>query len=206
MDADYTSLDLFLEHGHDFDFEAAIEDAALHAPDVFAELFRRRDEFDLDALDFVEHLGPVWGTAYHHLERGGWRELFEAAGYREDDRPAERPDRPLLLWRGAVPEFRANWSFTDVHDLAHMYASGHWVQDEVGLIWRAVVEPGRLFARFCSEYVVDTDGLAIEPHALWCRCPVDLAPFRGGVEQARVALDDHEKILCLRTCVTRAAG
>ncbi len=53
-------------------------------------------------------------------------------------------------------------------------------------MWRAVVEPSRLFAKINSEFIVDTDGLTIEPDGLWCRCQVDLEPFRHA-DEARIA-------------------
>ena len=205
---DHLSLDLWLEHRHDFDIAAAIEDAAHRSPALFAELVHRADEYGIEPEDFSEFVGSAWvGVAAQHLDREWWRRLFEAAGYREDDELTDRPAQPLVLWRGAIPEFRANWSWTDHGDAAHMYASGWWVQQEIGIVWRAVVEPERLFARLShgrhAEFVVDTDGLTIEPHELWCRCPDDLTPFLGSVEEARLALDVHELVTCTRYSTAR---
>ena len=74
---------------------------------------------------------------------------------------------------------------------------------EIGVIWRAVVEPERLFARLTeshslgfTEYVVDTDGLEIEPDGLSCGCEIDLAPFRGADQDVQVALDLHVLVTC----------
>jgi|GEM_PF-5561164 len=181
-------------------------DAASGYPDIFARLYEDDGQcWEVTREDLAQHVGAAWqwwGMRDRCVDRAAWRTLFDLAGYREDDEPALHPVEPLTLWRGATPEHHANWSWTDVRDEAHMYTSGRYVQDEVGLIWRAVVEPGRLLAkinwgRYC-EYVVDTDGLLIEPDGLWCRCPVDLDPFRGSDRDARVALDTHEVITCPR--------
>lgn len=200
---DHLSLALWLEHRHDFDIAAAIEDAAHHSPAIFAELVRCADEYGIDLEDLADYAGLAWvGVADQHLDRERWRALFEIAGYREDDEPAERPIEPMALWRGAMPKFRANWSWANLRDAAHMYASGWWVQEEVGIVWRAVVEPERLLARVShgryAEYVVDTDGLTIEPDGLWCRCRADLTPFRGADRDAQLALDIHELVTCTR--------
>lgn len=201
---DYLSLDLYLEHRHGNDIVAALADASLVAPQVFAEFVHRREDFCLDLEDFAADSWHLWvGHGDTYLGRDVWRALFDAAGYRVDGAPAERPDRPLVLWRGATPDLRGHWSWTPQYDAAHMYASSWYLQHEVGLVWRAEVEPERLLARLTdgrrtTEYIVDTDGLAVEPHSLWCRCPVDLAPFRGDDRAARLALDLHELVDCPR--------
>lgn len=98
--------------------------------------------------DVAEYAGAAWFRAGESfLDHEEWRDLFELAGYREDDCEARRPTEPLLLWRGATPEHRANWSWTDVRDIAIQFASGWMVQEVIGLVWRAVVEPDRLLAK-----------------------------------------------------------
>lgn len=179
----------------------AVEAAAYGNGAMFAKMYRDGSGVGIGLDDVSEYAGAAWfrwGDC--HLGREEWRELFEFAGYCEDDEPADRPAEPLTLWRGATPEHRANWSWTDSRDAALMFASGWMVQEELGLLWRAAVEPDRLLAKMTaargfSEYVVDTDGLTIEPDGLWCRCPVDLHPFR---QDARTALDLHELVLCPR--------
>ncbi len=166
---------------------------------MFAKMYRDGNGYGFGEEDLAEHAGTAWCHGAGCLHRDEWRELFDLAGYREDDWPTDRPTEPLVLWRGATPEHRANWSWTDVRDAAIHYASGWLVQDEIGLVWRAVVEPDRLLAKLggrrFNEYVVDTEGLAIEPDGLWCRCAVDLDPFRG---ESRIALDLHELVSCPR--------
>lgn len=176
---------------------------AAHNPQVFAALVR--GDFGVSHDDLAEHAGLAWaigGDVY--LSRDEWRYLFEIAGYREDNDPASWPTAPLVLWRGATPSVRSNSSWADRRDAALMYASGWFCQDEIGLVWRALVEPERLLAKITdhqggfAEYVVDTDGLGIEPDGLWCRCPVDLKPFRGNDLEAQIALDIHELVTCSR--------
>jgi hypothetical protein len=164
---DHAPLDTWLEHVHDWDFDAAIEDAADH-PGLFSSLFFRAEEYGLEVEDLAEHAGRAW--CYFGdicLERGAWRALFDAAGYRVDDVPAERPAGPLTLWRGSSPALKRNWSWADNQRWAEWYAGGSAVQETSGLVWRAEVEPWRLLAKvtYCeagfAEYVVDTDGLEI---------------------------------------------
>lgn len=170
-------------------------------PVLYAELWVDGRRWGVSRRDLARWAGTAWLVGGdRHLSREVWRDVFGRAGYRVDDEPAERPTESLVLWRGATPENRANWSWTDNRDAALMFASGWLVQQEIGMVWRAAVEPWRLLATvnaergFC-EYVVDTDGLATEPDGLWCRCAVDLAPFR---EDARTALDLHELVQCPR--------
>jgi hypothetical protein len=42
------------------------------------------------------------------LDREAWRTLFARADFTADGRPAERPAGPVELWRGSVPERRAD--------------------------------------------------------------------------------------------------
>jgi len=186
------------------DVQPAVEAAAYRNGAMFAKMYRDGSGVGIGQDDVAEYAGAAWDRwAGVSLDRDEWRDLFELAGYREDDYPAERPTEPLALWRGATPEYRDGWSWTDARDTALHYTSGWIVQPELGLVWRAVVEPDRLFAKLGGhrgtyEYVVDTDGLTIEPDGLWCRCPVDLEPFRASDRESRVALDMHELVDCPR--------
>lgn len=117
-------------------------------------------------------VGGVWNGAEYPdqcLDRLWWLVLFDLAGYTRNGKPAERPDRQLRLYRGSVPERRGDWSWTDDLTVARGYADGTRAQRPTGAVWTALVEPFRLLARNDgpdsrdeSEYVVDTDGLAIE--------------------------------------------
>ena len=132
---------------------------------------------DLDAEGLLTReaaaatVGGAWSASNFPdrcLGRQSWRALFALAGYTRNGVPAERPTEPLTLYRGAVPEHRADWSWTDRVDVARGYAEGARTCREAGKLWQAVVEPWRLLARNDgpdnrdeAEYVVDTDGLTI---------------------------------------------
>lgn len=100
------------------------------------------------------------------LDEEDWRYLFELAGYTDDGRPGTRPVESVNLYRGAVPDHRAGWSWTDDRPLAEWFAARLFNHGE-GRVWSARVEPWRLYARISdqrpgeSEYVVDTSGLTI---------------------------------------------
>jgi hypothetical protein len=125
---------------------------------------------EIDQLEANAYLlaGDFWSSAEYPenaLDRSGWRTLFQLAGFTIDGVPAARPAEPLRLWRGSVPERRANWSWTDSREMAVDYARG-FARRSLGNLWTAQVEPWRLFCRNEDreefEYVVDTDGLDIE--------------------------------------------
>lgn len=118
--------------------------------------------------------GTTWNAAEYPdraIPHQTWRELFTIAGYTRNGQPAERPAEPLQLYRGSVLERRGDWSWTDRLDVATGYAHGTRARRPLGKVWTADVEPWRLLARnegkdnrHESEYVVDTDGLAIIEH------------------------------------------
>jgi len=186
----------------DGDVQQVVEQAAYDSGSFYAKLYYDGWAYGITHDDLSECVGTAWCRwGDKQLDRETWRALFDLAGYREDDEPADLPTEPVVLWRGALPEYRRNWSWTDRRDAAHHFASGWVVQKEIGLIWRAVVEPERLLAKItggCTEYVVETTGLHIEPDGLWCRCPIDPDAFRGSDRSNRVALDIHELVLCPR--------
>ena len=114
------------------------------------------------------NIANVWSScdgAEVRSDHDLWRDYFERAGYTVNGKPADRPTGPLTLYRGAPPEQRADWSWTDDRELAAKDASGDWNGRPVGKVWRATVEPWRLLAGITypdeHEYVVDTDELDI---------------------------------------------
>lgn len=115
-------------------------------------------------------VGPVWSMAEYPdkcLSHRRWRDLFTLAGYTVEGVPAERPTETLTLYRGSVPERRADWSWTDNRAVAERYAAGGLRGRRAGTVWIAQVEPWRLLARNTGrsedEYVVDTAKLTITP-------------------------------------------
>lgn len=121
----------------------------------------------VDEAALAAHIGPVWSRTEFPdaaLGHGRWRELWRSAGFTRDGRPAERPADPVELWRGSVPERRADWSWTTDRAVAEEYAAGGHSR-AVGRLYRTVAPSGVLLGAYNgrgeAEYVVDTDGLTI---------------------------------------------
>jgi len=122
------------------------------------------------------------------LDAEEWQYLFWRAGFTVDGRRADLPDAPLVLYRGATYERRDGWSWTDDIEVARWFArringegwqtycsfqgpAFHRVRESPAVVWKATVEPDRLYAGNLSarrgepEYVIDTDGLDITEYA-----------------------------------------
>lgn len=94
-----------------------------------------------------------------------WKLLMHQVGYIVDGAPAERPEKPVRLWRGATPEGRAGMAWSSDR------ATAEWFRDRLisfgldGRLWTAEPTPRRLLAasngRSEHEVVVNTSGLAI---------------------------------------------
>lgn len=118
---------------------------------------------------FVAQVGRVWSMAEYPdaaLDRETWRTLFAAAGFTVDGRPAERPAGAVELWRGSVPERRADWSWSTSRVVAEGYATGTGARrPTTGRLYRVLAPPCALLARNTGrdedEYVLDTDALTI---------------------------------------------
>ena len=82
-----------------------------------------------------------------------------------DGRAAKRPTDPIRLYRGATPDHRDGWSWTDDPRVAADYASGERFGRLPGRVWTAAVPPDRILCRNTerqeNEYVVDTEALDI---------------------------------------------
>ncbi|MEV4505443.1 hypothetical protein [Streptomyces klenkii] len=123
----------------------------------------------IDAGTLAAHVGRVWNMAEYPdaaLDHSTWRRLFAAAGFTADGQTAERPAEPVELWRGSVPERRADWSWSTRRTVAEGYATGTGARrPTTGRLYRVVAPPSALLAynsgRDEDEYVLDTDALAI---------------------------------------------
>lgn len=146
---------------------------------------------DLDALVGGlpdDQLRPILGWLYNRsgypllcLPEARWFDLFMRVGYTVDGEPAKHPSWPMQLWRGALPDHRANWSWTSTRDFAWWYANDlapvYSQGTGQGKVWTAYVPPWRLLAAVtesyrpdgssdgdlqpCWEYIVYTKNLAI---------------------------------------------
>lgn len=113
-------------------------------------------------------IGDVWSMADRpdrELEHDEWRRLFAAAGFTVDGECHPRPSGPMRLYRGSVPERRADWSWTYSISVAAKYAGGNVTGRTVGGLWVCDVPPEHMLAintqRDEDEIVVDTCGLNI---------------------------------------------
>jgi hypothetical protein len=121
--------------------------------------------------DLTRLVGVVWSMAEYPDDALGherWLELFTLAGYTVDGVLATRPSSSVTLYRGSVPERRADWSWTDSLDIAQSYAHGGIGGRPQSTVWTAEVDPARLLARISErdedEYVVNTADLPIHEH------------------------------------------
>lgn len=113
-------------------------------------------------------IGHVWSNAEYpdrDLDHETWRWLFRVAGFTIDGEPADRPDKPIMLWRGTVPERRTDWSWSTDRAVAEGYANGTAAHRPQGRLYVMLAPPAALLCantgRDEAEYVVDTRGLTI---------------------------------------------
>ncbi|WP_406507649.1 hypothetical protein [Streptomyces sp. NBC_00212] len=113
-------------------------------------------------------IGRVWSSAEfpdRHLDRDSWRWLFGLAGFTVDGKPAPRPTKPIVLWRGTVPERRTDWSWSTDRAVSERYASGGLNYRPPGRLYTVLAPPAALLCanteRGEAEYVIDTQGLDI---------------------------------------------
>jgi hypothetical protein len=113
-------------------------------------------------------IGGVWSMADRpdrELDRDEWRTLFDAAGFTVDGERKPRPSEPMVLFRGSVPQRRADWSWTYSIEVACRYADGNVTGRTPGKLWVCKVPPEAMLAinteRDEDEIVVDTRGLHI---------------------------------------------
>jgi len=110
-------------------------------------------------------LTRVWsgdGKVSSMLSLDCWRLLFTKAGYAQDGVPAERPAKPICLYRGATVDGKLGMSWTS--DLATARFFTIPTDGDEGTIWTAVFEPEHLLAHITArdeaEFVVDPEVFA----------------------------------------------
>ncbi|USQ86971.1 hypothetical protein NFX46_26610 [Streptomyces phaeoluteigriseus] len=136
----------------------------IYGPEFLNEAY---SEGKVPAATVTALVGPVWSSAEYpdsELDCDTWRWLFDVAGFTVDGKSADRPTEPMTLFRGSVPERRADWSWTRTRAVAERFADG--VRGRApGRLWVCVVPPAHMLAvntdRDEDEVVVDTRGLQI---------------------------------------------
>jgi hypothetical protein len=111
----------------------------------------------------------VWSAAEYpqdSLLQVDWLDLFNTAGFTIDGRPADRPERPTLLWRGSVPRLRRRMSWTSDRELAENFALAGFRGRPQGTVYQTEAPPKALLcinhtSRQESEHVLNTRGLVI---------------------------------------------
>ncbi|MGW3091725.1 hypothetical protein [Streptomyces sp. NPDC001108] len=108
------------------------------------------------------YIGGIWSRAEFPdsaLGHDRWRAFFGLAGYTRDGVRVPRPAEPVELWRGSVPERRADWSWTTDRATAVQYAAGSHSRPP-GALYRLTAPPAALLCennnRKEHEFVVDT--------------------------------------------------
>ncbi|MDJ0341772.1 hypothetical protein [Streptomyces sp. PH10-H1] len=133
-------------------------------PELLLEMY---DDDKIKADTVTALIGGIWSGAEfpdRHLDRDDWRWLFKVAGFTVDGIPADRPDHPVLLWRGTVPERRTDWSWTTDRAVAERFAAGSGGRPP-GRVYTLLAPPEALLCAYNgrqeAEYVVDTRGLTV---------------------------------------------
>jgi hypothetical protein len=128
------------------------------------------DLYAAGSLSIYEHPGVVaeaWSMAEfptNLLPAEEWVELFEEAGYTEDEKPAPRPRQAVTVYRGCSTDRRHGMSWTTDIERARWFADrdlGHGT----GLIYVFNAPPESLLAfihdssRGEAEYVINPESM-----------------------------------------------
>jgi hypothetical protein len=107
------------------------------------------------------------------LSRNAWFCLFFRAGYTHDGNPADRPEKPVTLYRGCSQYYTRRMAWTSDRDRAEWFAGYRNHGGHPRAVYQATVEPGRLLAfigadagRDENEYVLDPTGPGFRPNRL----------------------------------------
>lgn len=123
----------------------------------------------IDDATITAVTSDVWSSAEYPqdwLSQADWLDLFDVAGFTIDGCRANRPKKPVTLWRGCVPRLRRRMSWTSDQELAEKFASAGFRGRPAGGVYRTTASPQAIFcinhaSRDESEYVINTRGLRI---------------------------------------------
>lgn len=117
--------------------------------------------------EYREALADTWTAAEwpeQYMDTDLWVDYFTDAGFITDEgQPAERPDQPMVLWRGATVDRKFGMAWTDqphtANWFAKRFAGSLGEKDQPVKVFRCVVPPDVLLAHFEGrgehEWVVD---------------------------------------------------
>lgn len=119
-------------------------------------------------------VADVWCMTEHpdrDLDWPCWRAMFDAAGYTKDGKRSPRPRKMRRLYRAATEEHKDGHSWTEDRAAAEEFLTRGGRDAFAPIVWVADAEPWRLLAKTHrdpddgseAQYVVETDGLAIQP-------------------------------------------
>ncbi|MFF0245039.1 hypothetical protein ACWEU6_37125 [Streptosporangium sandarakinum] len=165
-------------HGHE---------AAAHGQARTATLWNAYQDGQLLGADLCKALYIAWFESFFpnsYLRTWQWREMFQAAGFARQGRPAGRPQRPITLYRavgatrlarrltrrhskGDIPTPEYGWSWTSsLHD-AHQLDAQSLATFGGSRMYTTTAPPAALLAEILpNEWVLDTGtpGLTITPY------------------------------------------
>jgi hypothetical protein len=149
-------------------FESLLLHADRRLEPLLVEAAYQRDVIDTNTL--ARALASTWSSNEfpdRSLEWGSWQEMFLVAGYAVDGARANRPSRPIRLYRAASEEHRAGHSWTRDLSVAKSFLTLGYRDQFEPKLWTALVSENRLLAEINedrpgeTQFVVDTDGLEI---------------------------------------------
>lgn len=136
-------------------------------PALLFDLYLSRT-LDLSRPDMAGVVADIWSSAEYPLRAlsaADWVYFFQRNGYSHDGHAADRPAKPVVLYRGCARAARFGMSWTSDVEMARRFAYGGLRGREPGQVYTATVAPEHLLAyigdrsRGESEYVVAREGL-----------------------------------------------
>jgi hypothetical protein len=137
---------------------AAVSIGRNNAPALARDLFFLQDSIDLGAHPGI--IANAWSWADYpesSIRPDYWMELFAAAGYTHDGRPAKLPRRPITIYRGCTPDRCEGMAWTSDLRVARRFARDDRDGRPTGHVYAFDAPPSALLAYIHedSEYVID---------------------------------------------------